>query len=844
MTTCEIIYTNENEIIRWKTLLPPLVQNNRDSSICFVEAKLVKPEKSGPRIGLIFSIGGNPDDFWVSFGDLERAGCDFFINVAVLADPNRQPWLDLAPRWRVLCIERCRVVLENITELAGTLKTVIEADYPKIASNTRPCRSVAEAKELVRVLPDFTHGGTLDVTNIMLAPARMLCGAIVDADQQNAAWESWAKNSHGVRKNVCVKLEMGKKTVDSRNLLAAELFDSWERINPWLSPELPAIKTADSREVLELERMMGLLTEIRLIAVGKPGNSDSPSLAEESLVPINVIEPKAERVFRVLVVDDHARCWYSTIGLAAKLAAQLLKGSVEVDFSLDAKVVDSRKAANLRQTLLRYDLVLLDVFIPGGITGPDLLEDLRQRVNWLPVIVWTSSLSSQLAGATSRHNGYLFKKTSSIKELSEAFAAWLPIGNARRNYSLLNPLFDHAITSPILRKVAVDFTLWCLKLLDAFHAVDRGYMKYFNDHGGRHVVALLNVLEQLLRPLIMDGFPVESDLENAEKIGEEELLALYLAVLCHEFGMFPLSETSFESLNESALKALRKKHALVSFLTLMAQNENVALELKSLIDGLKQANPKVHALTAVISAYHSRFLSLERDKFTHLEKDKDAYDALAPVEHYELRSSLEDALNAVRKLLGGNLELARRLSALFRFADAIEMDASRVPAPFLLNAPGRKAYQEREDLKRQLTQLVEIEDGCVSIQFNSPMPDKLGDWPGAAKFCALWQVKKQESITDLLRCLKSVWPGKTPREIREDEFDKWLDGCFLRGCSSHADVTVAAALSVVCDVVEEYEAINAVGTETARVIRLGNIAWLGADAHQRVDRLKKIKGGL
>jgi CheY-like chemotaxis protein len=695
---------------------------------------------------------------------------------------------------------------------------------------------VADAKELVGTLPEFTHGGELDVTNIMLAPARVLCGAIVDADQR-LAWNSWARNTRELRKDAREKLKTSKAKVDPRNLLAAELFESWECINQWLSPNVPEIKTADSREVLELERMMGLLTEIRLIGKGKPGNSALQTLAAEPLTPITIMTSKTQRVFRVLVVDDHARCWHSTIDLASKRAARLLKGSVEVDFSLDAKFVNSRKSANLRQTLLRYDLLLLDVFLPGGITGPDLLEDLRRQVNWLPVIVWTSSLSSQLAASAALHNGYLFKKTSSIKELSETFAAWLPVGNARRNYSLLNPLFDHAIISPGLRKVAVDFTLWCLKLLDAFHAVDKGYMKYFNDHGGRHVVALLNILEQLLRPLIMDGFPVENDAEKAAKIGEEELLALYLAVLCHEFGMFPLNETSFDNLNESDLKARRARHALVSFLTLMGRNK-VARELKDLIAGLKQARPTVHALTAVISAYHSRFLSLERGAFTHLDKDRQACDRLSSAE----QTDLGEALNVARGELGKHLESARKMSALFRFADAIEMDASRVPAPFLLNATERKPRQNREDLKRQLTQSVQIEDGCVSIRFNSPKPNKSGRWPCAAKFCTVLRRAKRdaESIADLLCCLKSVWPGQNLRQIREDHLDKWLDGCFEHGCRNYADVAVAAALSVVCDVVEEYEAIETVGPETAKVIRLCKIVWLGSDSLKRVDRLDKL----
>src|ERR1019366_8431209 len=293
----------------WRQVLPLFLNGTIREADCLHASSSGQALSDQRRIGVSITLGTN--DFWENFTQLERAGCEFFINVTDQAE-NSSPWLDLEPRWRGVCMQRCSVASLQATSLAVIIKAVIKGGFPKSGPQLRPCRLVADAKELVRELPEFSHGGALDVSNIMLAPARMLCSAIVDDARKKAAWNSWATNSGGLRRNVCEKLNTIKAKVDSRNLLAAELFESWECINKWLSPDVPVIRTADSQEVMELERMMSLLTEIRLIARGKPGNSDSQSLVEKSLDPIKLMEPKAENVFRVLVVDDHARCWHST----------------------------------------------------------------------------------------------------------------------------------------------------------------------------------------------------------------------------------------------------------------------------------------------------------------------------------------------------------------------------------------------------------------------------------------------------------------------------------------------------------------------------------------------------
>jgi len=832
----------------WRQVLPIFLNGTIQEADCLHASSSSEASSDQKRIGVAITLGTN--DFWENFIQLERAGCEFFINVT--DSPGKpKPWSDLEPRWRGVCMQRGSVVSPKATSLAAEIKAVIKDRFPTIKPHLRPCRPVADAKELVKALPEFTHGGALDVTNIMLAPARMLCRAQVDAKQKITAWTSWADKSRQWRKEGCSQLEKcraeyeakplknkGEKKISPDNLFAADLFKSWECINSWLSAPAPKIKDKDSPEVFELERMMGLLTEIRLIGKGKPGNSASQSSSEKVLSPIKMGEPTANKAFRVLVVDDHAQGWRDVIGLAANLASQKLKGRVEVDFSTDAKTVISQGAADFWQVLLGYDLVLLDVYLPGGTKGTDLLAKLRESVNWLPVIIWTSSLSSELAGSAALHNGYVFKKTSSITELSEIFAVWLPIGNARRHYSLLNPLFNQAIIEPKLRKIAVEFTLWCLKLMDGFHAVDDSYFKFFNDHGGRHVVALLEKIEQLLRPLLLQGF---TDGKNRTPIplGQKELLALYVAVLCHEFGMFPLSKKGFEQHSQSELEATRKQHALKSFCVLTDDGkEEIDDELRTLVLQLRDSSlesREAHRLSALISAYHSRFLSLEKEKFGRLEKDIEAIAALREAGLTELEEKLTSRLNSICKGVGNEeMEKARHLCAIFRFADAIEMDISRVPAPFILHAAGRADAQNREDLKRQVVRCVKIEDGVVSIHFNCPRPNhhKGAIWPWAAAPKNKWPGFKR--IGDGFDFLKGqsfvshqpvdlTKPDSEIAQAIKDILDDWLDT--PREHQSQEGIAAVAALSVICDVLEEFDAITKVGQKTEQSIRLGQTNW-------------------
>ena len=54
---------------------------------------------------------------------------------------------------------------------------------------------------------------------------------------------------------------------------------------------------------------------------------------------------------------------------------------------------------------------------------------------------------------------------------------------------------------------------------------------------------------------------------------------------------------------------------------------------------------------------------------------------------------------------------------MLRFADALDVDHTRVPADFILNDKNRRAMQDVEDSKRQVLSEVQIDQGVVSLSF-------------------------------------------------------------------------------------------------------------------------------
>ena len=310
------------------------------------------------------------------------------------------------------------------------------------------------------------------------------------------------------------------------------------------------------------------------------------------------------------------------------------------------------------------------------------------------------------------------------------------------------------------------------------------------------------------------------------------MLALYIGVLCHEFGMFPLGKKSFDKYSYRGLEATRKRHALTSFQTLAdpdGRDTDLNDELRDIIRRLKNVSSHALAMAALISAYHSRFLSLEH--FANLENDASGIDKIRR-QGLNCEKVNKQLIDTAKCLPSESLVVAQQLSAIFRFADAIEMDRSRVPAPFLLEAEGRADMQNREDLKRQVVERVTIEDGEVSIQFNCPSADLKADitwpWPSNAqiKTDSLSEIVTINVVFDLLRDLFPSFEKQSAADTIKaikSKLDNWLDN--PQGKRNESSIAFVAALSVICDVVDEYNAIKIVGQNLARVLKLGRVQW-------------------
>jgi two-component system response regulator QseB len=73
--------------------------------------------------------------------------------------------------------------------------------------------------------------------------------------------------------------------------------------------------------------------------------------------------------------------------------------------------VQDAEEAGLALNSFTYDLVLLDVTLPGGKSGLDILSDLRKRKDATPVIILTArdAVSDRIAGLDSGADDYLVK---------------------------------------------------------------------------------------------------------------------------------------------------------------------------------------------------------------------------------------------------------------------------------------------------------------------------------------------------------------------------------------------------------------------------------------------------
>jgi hypothetical protein len=352
------------------------------------------------------------------------------------------------------------------------------------------------------------------------------------------------------------------------------------------------------------------------------------------------------------------------------------------------------------------------------------------------VLLWTTSRDDEITTKASQANGILLKKTINWPDLAQAVDAWLPEGRAKR-ISLPSAFFNHTLRRDDYRQLVWDCTDWCLKQLDSFHALDGSYFRFFTDHGGRHIIKLLELLAQSLQPFL--GASDERVLASDPAKREFELLSLYLAVVFHELGMFPMKVgghvEDFASLTSDYLDDVRSLHAPRGMALLHDAegsfwNDDQGRALGARLGSVLRPGSSVGSLRdsiAVLVGYHARFFpSLEAGLFLSWVPSKRFENLRAPVAFLARTENVfKVALEELKKTLvedASGYERLRRQCALFRFVDAMDIAGSRNPALFLIHNPKRGAENNREYLKRQVCASVEIKSGQVIAQMRALPP--------------------------------------------------------------------------------------------------------------------------
>jgi CheY-like chemotaxis protein len=687
-------------------------------------------EESEAGILVLFWFDGDAKDFRNAFDESWKQGKRRFI---LIAPEGYERLLKIFPAEQQPVFEAILNPCKSLTSSA--LKHALKQSENDLSLFHVHVDDYLAAVKVFNLLSNFSHGGKSDITNQFLAPARLL----LDAGSGQQDMDSWKNLWIGKgRSLLSFKNFVFSKLTEIDHPLAKSLEVACSPISRWLEVEEDTVSPA------QLESLMLLLTRIRQMANGHAYALQSGADGEivRSIGDI-ASNPDA---FRILVVDDHAQAWRPIFEFLFKElinANQTVVISFATNFSKceSPQLLESETEQPVR--FAEYDLVILDVLL-GPRKGTDVLRELRIDFPHLPVLLWTTSRSEELAASASLANGMLLKKTIRWKDFFSTISAWLPRGRALRFHTLPSPYFNHRITNPIYRQLISGATDWCLKQLDSFHALDGSYFRYFTDHGGRHIVKLFDLLEQALRPFLVSDELLSKD----PKIREFELTAMCLAVIFHEMGMFPLRVGNrvedLSTLGDDYLDDIRSLHAVRGMVLLYADDANEASGFwsddfgKSL--GKEMAmlcHPAVSRirlsdLVAILVGYHARCMkSLSADCF--LKSDKSFTKRLEKLKSSAVTLQKDGHIfEDVRERLGKRFEGAdalaqkehiRKLCAVFRFVDAIDITSSRNPALFLIHSPKRRAVQNREYLKRQVCRAVEIRDGQVCVKLEVPAPD-------------------------------------------------------------------------------------------------------------------------
>ena len=624
-------------------------------------------------------------------------------------------------------------LLDDILQKASE----IEKRRPSSAAMHR-AREVVFANALFRRMKDFSHGGTKDITNQLFAPLRLR----LLRDGNSLPDNNFQSELDDFGSSVL-------KDADKLGALGVEIKDAFCRFRSALQDQLSCND--------EIERIMDLLTECR-----KYGGESVPLVdreEEEKLAPARQNNSKGR--YHILVVDDHSEHWKLFFEELRPEVGRILKVEAEQVVFNYLALDEGPLVAHALAELPDNDAVLLDIFLQQDVDGLSILESIRRHYVNVPVILWTTSREIDLPAEARLANAFLFKKTSTRDHIARVLARQVREGRARRLYPIPGHFFDQSILDEASRKCALRFTEYCSKQLDSFHALDEGFFRYFTDHGGRHLFKLLEYLGAILRPLV-DDISVFSEVPRQ---CEDEVLALYLSVFLHEFGMLRLQgpnepnwpEMISKSNGDKALLAaelnlVRNLHA-VRGMVLLAKDPgdepNGPNDHWPDEEGQHQAKKRlvprgaVQSAVAVITGHHSRLLPLNCDdsgawnhsfSYNYKKKVHSALEDLDDLQRESLKLKIDTRFYAedeVRRVLDSlttrnqcpdHLKRLRKHCALFRFVDAIDVDQTRNPARFLCIANKISPRDRRETLKRQVIRKVTIQGGTVDMQTNVPPP--------------------------------------------------------------------------------------------------------------------------
>lgn len=867
-------------------------------------------------IGITTALSWDRPLFLENLIRLLNMGCD---NILILWSGSDDTW-----------------AMSGICFLHDDLVQKIQVDFPQLTQKITSLKphgadvnwkrhrllQLLQSRLLYSLLSRFGHNAKADITNRFLAPVRMLLHAR-KVPEVKIVWESVCTTTESIpgifamfQGEVCNQIQKDKdelygqlgkmicgyaqELIDCLNVLE---FDEYSRQN--------AIKW--------LDQMMSLLTECRQMAGIKIRTNIRDTSDNRDNVASDITKYAGRSTGRrVLIIDDDAKSWLSVLKQIKTKIEIKFDSEIEICVSEDANTyqtidvstdVLTESHGSVERGLPDFDLLLLDVYL-GNEYGLDILKRIRSRIMHLPVILWTTSSDKELPSQAALANGFIFKKTATINSIADLISSWLSIGRSQRLWSLPNPFFDHALRDPNLREVALAFTKWTLRYMDCFHAIDHFYFRYFNDHGGRHILGVLDTAAKLLRPFLFENSLLSKDADTRNK----QLFCLYIAILCHEFGMFPIYKGETPLSNKQPdntkywkqMESMRKLHGIRGMLMLMSDFDNSSSQFNveglgnylgylNNIDAKEVVRNDCRAVIALLVGYHQRCLDLSAtelncyaDETIFEEKNggKDDKSAKSKIEKAEtattkgknwtdwiaVKKSITSTWRQAVDFSGSiwDINSIRRLCAILRFADALDVDHTRVPADFILNDTARRAMQDVEDCKRQVLSSVEIDQGIISLQFFA------GEHPEWLTKCLAFastyihEIKKEtlnakdrEDFLLLTRNTKAedkpvfkalldhaeLYGGEAnvlelinnPWDENEhiENIDKLLKGCLqvyflcLKSELSifpseevEASMSKAAALLVVIEIKSEYEAIKKV--ELDDHIRLDkNLGWSG-----------------